>query len=65
MSESFDSPTIDSKFIIETIGAYTPRFNVIKQLLTILIFSSLRKIFLDKYLLSKDLLFVNRRVLKG
>lgn len=41
MSESFDSSTIDSKFIIETIGAYTPRFNVIKQLLTALIINLL------------------------
>jgi hypothetical protein len=41
MSESFDSPTIDSKFISEKIGAYTPPSNVIKQLLTTLTFNAL------------------------
>ena len=41
MSESFDSSTIDSKFISEKIGAYTLLSNVIKQLLTTLIFNLL------------------------
>ena len=41
MRESFDSPTIDSKFISEKIGAYTPPSNVIKQLLTALIINLL------------------------
>ncbi len=42
MSESFDSPTIDSKFIIERIGAYIPPSNVIKQLLTMLIINKIK-----------------------
>ncbi len=41
MRESSDSPTIDSKFISEKIGEYTLSSNVIKQLLTILIFNKL------------------------
>lgn len=41
MSESFDSSTIDSKFIIESVGVHTHLSNVIKQLLTALIFSLL------------------------
>lgn len=41
MRDSFVSPTIDSKFIIEIIGANTPLSNVIKQLLTALIISLL------------------------
>ena len=48
MTKSFDYPTIDSKFIIETIGAYTPRFNVIKQLLTTLIINKIKYLFVDK-----------------
>ena len=42
MRESFDSPTIDSKFISEKIGAYAPSSNVIKQLLTILIINKIK-----------------------
>ena len=41
MRDSFVSPTIDSKFIIETIGVHTSLSNVIKQLLTALIISLL------------------------
>lgn len=41
MSEPCDSSTIDSKFISEKIGEYTLSSNVIKQLLTILIFNKL------------------------
>ncbi len=41
MRESSDSSTIDSKFISEKIGEYTLSSNVIKQLLTILIFNKL------------------------
>ena len=65
MTKSFDYPTIDSKFIIETIGAYTPRFNVIKQLLTILIINKIKYLFIDKLLQTKNLLVVNNEVLKG
>lgn len=42
MRESFDSPTIDSKFISEKIGAYTLRSDVIKQLLTTLIINEIK-----------------------
>lgn len=48
MSESFDSPTIDSKFISEKIGAYTLPFNVIKQLLTTLIINNIKYFFFSK-----------------
>ena len=48
MSESFDSPTIDSKFISEKIGEYTLRADVIKQLLTILIINKIELFFFSK-----------------
>lgn len=48
MRESFDSPTIASKFISEKIGAYTLLSNVIKQLLTTLIINKIKYYFFSK-----------------